>query len=103
MRGSKTGPSGALANERDLPHMVEMEVPAEGFAHSMRAAMEEFHRANKIRARFGRRLRRDGKEYCRWCFAGESLADLFHSRFGGARLTAGPNVADADEEPDSYI
>jgi len=103
MRVSKTGSSGALANERDLPHMVEMEVPVEGFAHSLRAAMEEFHHANKIRARFGRRLRRDGKEYCRWCFADESLADLFHSRFGGARLTVDSNVAVTEEKRDTQI
>jgi hypothetical protein len=101
MSNSKIGSSGALANERDLPHIVEMEVPPEGFAHPARAAMEEFHRSHRIRARFGRRMRRDGKEYCRWCFADEAVADLFHSSFGGARITAGPNAADQYESRDT--
>lgn len=86
MRAFKTTSATARANEREMPHIVEMEVPQRGFAHDERKAIEEFHRSRKIRARFGRHSRRDGKEYCRWCFAEADQADLFHGTFGGTRL-----------------
>lgn len=85
----RLGASAARANERDNPQIVEMVVPAAGFAHHMRTAMDEFHRTHNIRPRFGRRFRRDGKEYCRWCFADALIAERFHSRFGGEGLVNG--------------
>jgi hypothetical protein len=102
MKAFRTTSASARANERESPHIVEMEVPEQGFAHSERKAMEEFHSSRKIRARFGRRLRRDGKEYCHWCFAEAGQADLFQARFGGIRLplAADPKV-DADSDNSS--
>ncbi len=91
--------SAALTNERQCPHIVEMKLPHGGFAHRLRMDIEEFHRSRNIRARFGRRQRREREEFCRWCFADASDADQFHVRFGGVRLAmmdnpSGPTDAD---------
>ncbi len=98
MGSYRSGASAARANERDQPHIVEMVIPAEGFAHDMRIAMDGFHRMHNIRARFGRHFRRGGKEYCRWCFADAFVADLFRIRFGGERLANGAGEAGAADE-----
>ena len=86
MGSLRSGPSAAQTNEYQLPYIVEMELPRDGFDHRLRRNMEEFHRSHDIRARFGRRQRRKDGEFCRWCFAEASQADLFQARFGGTRL-----------------
>jgi hypothetical protein len=74
------------ADERSLPHIVEMRLPSTGFEHRLRLDMEEFHRSHNIQIRFGQQYRRGGTEYCRWCFDDATIASLFHARFGGERL-----------------
>ena len=80
------GRNASLINERDLPHMVEMAVPATGFSNGLRRQMEEFHRSRGIRARFGRHRKKLGQELCRWCFADAAHAEAFHEKFGGKKL-----------------
>ncbi len=82
----RSGSWAARANERERPHIVQMVIPEEGFAHQVRVAMDGFHRSRNLLARFGRHFRRDGRDYCRWCFADAAVADLFQNQFGGERL-----------------
>ncbi len=92
----RSGSWAARANERDQPYIVEMVIPEEGFGHRLRLAMDGFHRSRNIRARFGRHFRRDGKDYCRWCFADPSVAELFHNKFGGERLVDNAGLTAAE-------
>jgi hypothetical protein len=76
----------AHRNEIELPYIVEMELPADGFDHRVRRLMEEFLSRQRIRAHFGRRRRHGKLDYCRWCFADPAHADAFHRKFGGNLL-----------------
>ena len=80
----------ALKTERDLPHIVEIELPSTGLNTQMNREMVTFHRLHNIRPRFGRRRARAGKHYCRWCFSNPGIADLFREQFGGARVRNEP-------------
>jgi hypothetical protein len=76
----------ALTTERDLPHIVEIELPSTGLNTQMNREMATFHRSHDIQPRFGRRRTQAGKHYCRWCFLDPAVADLFRERFGGERV-----------------
>jgi hypothetical protein len=80
----------ALTTERDLPHIVEIELPSSGLNTQMNREMVTFHCLHNIRPRFGRRRTQFGKKYCRWCFFNPEIADLFQERFGGERLRSEP-------------
>jgi hypothetical protein len=80
----------ALTTERDLPHIVEIELPSSGLNTQMNREMVTFHRSHNIRPRFGRRRTKAGKKYCRWCFLNPEVADLFQERFGGERVRNEP-------------
>lgn len=77
-RGERT----AAQNEREFPHIVEMEVPPSGFGTNL-DSMYEFHRQRGIEARRGRGQRRDNQDHVRWCFAKPSDAQDFAKTFGG--------------------
>ena len=51
----------ALTTERDLPHIVEIELPSSGLNTQMNREMVTFHRSHNIRPRFGRRREKAGK------------------------------------------
>jgi hypothetical protein len=80
----------AVKTERDLPHVVEIELPSSGLDTQMNREMVTFHRMHNIQPRFGRRRTLAGKHYCRWCFPDSKIADLFRERFGGERLRNEP-------------
>ena len=80
----------ALKTERDLPHIVEIELPSTGLNTQVNREMATFHRSHDIQPRFGRRRTQAGKLYCRWCFLDSGVADLFRERFGGERVRTKP-------------
>jgi hypothetical protein len=80
----------ALKTERDLPHIVEIELPSTGLNTQMNREMATFHRSHDIQPRFGRRRTQARKLYCRWCFLDSGVADLFRERFGGERVRTKP-------------
>jgi hypothetical protein len=80
----------AAATERDFPHIVEIELPLDGFDVGLSREMATFHHLRNIRSRFGRRRSRADQFYCRWCFSDPAVADAFRERFGGERLTNKP-------------
>jgi hypothetical protein len=75
----------ARMNERDYPHIVELVVPPNGFGLRLDAMMA-FHRVRRIEDKRGRSSVRDGKHYCRWCFADTETANGFCDTFGGVLL-----------------
>jgi hypothetical protein len=80
----------ALRTERDLPHIVEIELSSSGLNAQMNREMVAFHRFHDIQPRYGRRRTQAGKHYCRWCFLNPGIADLFRERFGGERVRNQP-------------
>jgi hypothetical protein len=76
----------ARRNEIELPYIIEVELPENGFDHCVRRSIEEFHLSQKIKVSFGRRRRHGKLDYCRLCFADPVQADAFSRRFGGKLL-----------------
>jgi hypothetical protein len=76
------GRASVTSVERDFPHVVEMQVPANGFGKKL-DAMYDFHTRHGIRAQRGRG-RRDasGRDYVTWCFADPAIAAEFANEFG---------------------
>jgi hypothetical protein len=73
-------------NERDFPHIVELELPPGGFrSHSLE--FDAFHREQGIPIRRGRGWHEAEQFYIRFCFPDAVTADAFGERFGGKRLT----------------
>ena len=79
-----------LATERKFPHIVEIVLPVHGLDVRVNREMVTFCRLHKIRPRFGRRRKRTGQDYCRWCFSDKEIADAFREQFGGERVTNTP-------------
>jgi len=77
----------AVATERDFPHIVEIELPLNGFDLGLSREMATFHHLRNIRPRFGRRRSRADQYYCCWCFSDPDIANAFREWFGGKRLT----------------
>jgi hypothetical protein len=73
-------------NERDFPHLVELELPAGGFRDKSQE-LESFHRERGIAIRRGRGRHEAGQLYIRFCFPDTATADAFRNRFGGECLT----------------
>ena len=76
-------------NERDFPHLVELELPPGGLP-SQNLEFDAFHREHGIPIRRGRGRHEAKQFHVRFCFADAVTADAFHQRFGGTRLTYSP-------------
>jgi hypothetical protein len=76
-------------NEREFPHLVELELPPGGF-RSQNLEFDAFHRERGIPIRRGRGRHEMEQFHVRFCFPDAATADAFHERFGGTRLTYSP-------------
>jgi hypothetical protein len=76
-------------NERDFPHLVELELPPGGFRNKSQE-FESFHRERRIVIRRGC-ARHEGEQFhVRFRFPDATTADAFQGRFGRTRLTHSP-------------
>jgi hypothetical protein len=73
-------------NERDFPHLVELELPSGGFRNKSQE-FESFHRERGIAIRRGCGRYEGEQFHVRFCFPDAATADAFCERFGGTRLT----------------
>ena len=78
-----------LTNERDLPHLVELALPPEGFRDVL-LQIGAFHRERRIPVRRGRSRYEVKPFHVRFCFPDAPTADAFRNRFGGECLTYAP-------------
>jgi hypothetical protein len=76
-------------NERDFPHLVELELPPGGFRNKSQE-FESFHRERRIVIRRGCGRHEGEQFHVRFCFPDATTADAFQGRFGGTRLTHSP-------------
>ncbi len=76
----------AYMNERDFPHLVELELPAGGFRDKSQE-LESFHRERGIAIRRGRGRHEAEQFHVRFCFLDIATADAFRERFGGTRYS----------------
>jgi hypothetical protein len=79
----------AHMNEREFPHLVELELPPSGF-RSQNLEFDAFHGERGIPIRRGRGRHDVQQFHVRFCFPDAATADAFHERFGGKRLTHSP-------------
>jgi hypothetical protein len=77
-------------NERNFPHLVELELPSGGFRNKNQE-FESFHRARGITIRRGCGRHEGELFHVRFCFPDGASADAFQERFGGTRLTYSPS------------
>src|SRR5262245_55770706 len=77
-------------NERDFPHIVELELPPGGF-RSQGLEFDAFHRERGIPIRRGRGRHEAEQFHDCFCFPDAATADAFQKRFGGTRLTYSPS------------
>jgi hypothetical protein len=77
-------------NERDFPHLVELELPPGGF-RSQSFEFDAFHRERSIPIRRGRGRHEVEQFLVRFCFPDAATADAFQERFGGTRLNYSPS------------
>jgi hypothetical protein len=95
MRRRKSEITGHM-NERDFPHLVELELPPGGFRNTRgfrnkSHELESFHRERGIPIRRGRGRHEGEHFYVRFCFSEAAIAEAFQQRFGGTRLTYSPS------------
>jgi hypothetical protein len=81
-----------LVTERKFPHIVEIALPVNGLDVRVNCEMATFYRLRNIRPRFGRRRTRTGRDYGRWCFSDQTIADAFREQLGGERVMNTPPV-----------
>jgi hypothetical protein len=84
-----------LRNEHDIPHLVELVLPPEGF-RSVLLEIDAFHRERRIPVRRGRSRHEIEQFYIRFCFPDAATADAFRNRFGGE--SHAPAVKREEEE-----
>jgi hypothetical protein len=77
-------------NERDFPHVVDLELPPGGFRNKS-LEFDAFHRERSIPIRRGRGRHEAEQFHVRFCFPDAATADAFQERFGGTRLTYSPS------------
>jgi hypothetical protein len=77
-------------NERDFPHLVDLELPLGGFRNKS-LEFDAFHRERSISIRRGRGRHEAEQFHVRFCFPDAATADAFQERFGGTRLTYSPS------------
>ena len=70
------------AIEREFSDVVEIAVPPGGVGAQL-DAMHYFHRAKGIHACLGLGRRDEGRDYLRWYFTRQTVADAFAAEFGG--------------------
>jgi hypothetical protein len=80
----------AHINERDFPHIVELELPPGGF-RNLALEFDAFHHERRIPVRRGRGRHGGEQSSIRFCFPDAATADAFQERFGGTRLTSLPS------------
>jgi hypothetical protein len=92
VRGSRTvrmsrrkGEINARKNERDFPHIVELQLELDGF-HDRELDIAAFHQGRGIPVRRGRGIRQAGAFSLRFCFPDAATATSFQEWFGGQRL-----------------
>ena len=76
-------------NERDFPHLVELELPSGGFRNKS-LEFESFHRERGLVIRQGYGRHEGEQFHVRFCLPDAGTADAFCARFGGRRLTYSP-------------
>src|SRR5258708_27873057 len=76
-------------NEREFPHLVELELSPGGF-RSQNLEFDAFHREGGIPIRRGGGRHEAEQFHVRFCFPDAATADAFRERFGGTRLTYSP-------------
>jgi hypothetical protein len=81
-------------NERDFPHLVELELPAGGFRDKSQE-FDAFHREHRIPVRRGRSRHEAEQFYIRFCFPDTATADAFRNDLAVLRLTAISNFTGA--------
>jgi len=72
-------------NEREFPHLVELELPPGGF-RSQNLEFDAFHRERGIPIRRGRGRHEVEQFHVRFCFPDAATADAFRERFSGAPI-----------------
>jgi hypothetical protein len=77
-------------NERDFPHIAELELPPGGFRNKSQE-FESFHRERRIIIRRGCGRHEREQFHVRFCFPNAATAEAFQGRFGGTRLTHSPS------------
>ena len=77
-------------NERDFPHLVDLELPPGGFRNKS-LEFYAFHRERSIPIRRGRGRHEVEQCHVHFCFPDAATADAFQERFGGTRLTYSPS------------
>jgi hypothetical protein len=80
----------ARMNQRDFPHIVELDLPPGGF-RSQSLEFESFHRERGLVIRRGCGRHEGEQFHVRFCFPDTATADAFQERFGGTRLTYSPS------------
>jgi len=88
MSGRKGEVTGHM-NEREFPHLVELELPPGGI-RSQNLEFDAFHREHGIPVRRGRGRHEVEQFHVRFCFPDAPTADAFRERFGGTRLSSSP-------------
>jgi hypothetical protein len=68
--------------ERDYPHIVEIVVPPGGLGKQL-DAMYDWHRERGIEVHLGSGRHEEGRDFIRWCFADQEMANAFAAAFGG--------------------
>src|SRR5262244_2455115 len=76
-------------NERDFPHVVDLELPPGGFRNKS-LEFDAVHRERSIPIRRGGGRHEAEQFHVRFCFPDAATADAFQERFGGTRLTYSP-------------
>jgi hypothetical protein len=74
-------------NERDFPHIVELQVPVGGLGDRI-WEFDAFHRDRGIQSRSGRGRQDEDRFFVHYCLADPAIADAFRARFGGERIGA---------------
>jgi hypothetical protein len=74
------GQYGALRNERNFPHIVQIIVPPGGLGKRL-DAMYDFHSRHGIQAKRGQGQYTKGRNFIRWCFADLETAAAFAAEF----------------------
>jgi hypothetical protein len=87
-------------NERDFPHLVELELPPGGFRNKT-LEFESFHRECGLPIRRGRGRHEGEQFHVRFCFPDATTADAFRERFGGTRWTYSPSKQGGPSGPRS--
>jgi hypothetical protein len=66
-------------NERNFPHLVELELPPGGFRNKS-LEFESFHRERSIPIRRGRGQHKGEQFHVRFCFSDAATADAFRRK-----------------------